>query len=1107
MRQSAHKSGSASHDKSAYGHHNGRAAEAFEQTQQQAGNQAVQELFVQTKLAVSRPDDPYEQEADKVAAQVMRMPADAQPAPQISSINRNVQRKCSTCMDEEETAQTSIQRKPKQAADSGRPGQSHSGLSADMGVGRPLGSRTRAFFEPRFGRDLGGVRVHADGAAHQAAQDYRARAFTTGRHIVFAKGEYQPSTIAGQTLLVHELTHYLQQADSTPQPIVQRTPDAEAKAIKEVSKAGEEKDPEPGKESVSHYFMDGSTLLLSKNTAYLRRLLARKIGKRGLLQVENNVAEFERAAKVAGGRKQEIAPLLRQQFDQLEQAWKSFSANVRNVAIARLKRNRAALADWSTYVVSLTPLSFFNQTLAAQEYTFMESLASKADPETGMGPFVGPHNMKNLAEKRAWSDSPGYHGWVEALNDGLINSGCMDCHVQKGIPGVDARFPENHPARTPPVLRLRDAAIQEFMRGGSPEPAILGEQVHGERVSGSVRNYVKGMPGLTSIADSIDHIRPKVRILETRYKVIPKGVINDDMTPQELVGVVLSWIDSRRERYKDLIEQIADENYDFLQLLPIVDAFIPTVDADVQIMIRDAQKHSAAAKEARQNTEMALGIVAMLLVIFPPTAPAGLLLGAGLAVSGIEQGFQDYQQGLMYESGIGAGIFSPEQEAAAGMLMAGGIMNMVLSTYSLASTGVAARSLMKPPPGAPNTALAKPAPRPGTGGAGPGGMPSGGKPNSAWRVVSHNPKTGDYTIVGKNLASGSAGEMATVRVNVKTGMGTATLHGPNGGTVPIINGKMQPMAGLLPPGGAAPAAASGGGMIHVPGPVPATSVAPAAPLLLGPGTVAAPQGVPRALLPAMAPELATAATTAPHYGSRIILPSSSPAPGEAPVFVLPLGAEGNQGSMLMNRGLRPTDFGNNGYVGGTIADDARHLRLWLQAEKELATSPKDNIYKRWLTAVQDGSVSTWSNEDLQKVYASMWGKYSVAARAEGIDVATIHHWNYNKSDYPHQVVDPRNLMPIYDQSKLVGGHHPAHQGGVHRLTSSGHPTRDPISPVHVLPLNNYNVPRINPDFPTMPYGWHPPMRNPTADMPFGWNPYYPPEYDWPGGAVPLRPKD
>jgi hypothetical protein len=80
------------------------------------------------------------------------------------------------------------------------------------GSGQPLPQSVRSFFEPRFGRDFGGVRVHVDARATEAARLVDARAFTLGQDIVFRAGQYQPETMAGQRLLAHELTHVVQQA-------------------------------------------------------------------------------------------------------------------------------------------------------------------------------------------------------------------------------------------------------------------------------------------------------------------------------------------------------------------------------------------------------------------------------------------------------------------------------------------------------------------------------------------------------------------------------------------------------------------------------------------------------------------------------------------------------------------------------------------------------------------------------------------------------------------------------------------------------------------------------------------------------------------------------
>ena len=77
--------------------------------------------------------------------------------------------------------------------------------------GRPLSRSERAFFEPRFGRDFGEVRVHTDAKAAESAMALNARAYTFGRDIVFGKGEYAPGTRSGLKLFAHELTHVLQQ--------------------------------------------------------------------------------------------------------------------------------------------------------------------------------------------------------------------------------------------------------------------------------------------------------------------------------------------------------------------------------------------------------------------------------------------------------------------------------------------------------------------------------------------------------------------------------------------------------------------------------------------------------------------------------------------------------------------------------------------------------------------------------------------------------------------------------------------------------------------------------------------------------------------------------
>ncbi|MEX0317030.1 MAG: DUF4157 domain-containing protein [Ruegeria sp.] len=89
--------------------------------------------------------------------------------------------------------------------------------------GRSLNAGERAYFEPRFGRDLSHVRLHQGARAARAARDIGARAFTLGNHVGFAAGQYDPHSHRGRHLIAHELAHTLQRPD--PARMIRRVPD------------------------------------------------------------------------------------------------------------------------------------------------------------------------------------------------------------------------------------------------------------------------------------------------------------------------------------------------------------------------------------------------------------------------------------------------------------------------------------------------------------------------------------------------------------------------------------------------------------------------------------------------------------------------------------------------------------------------------------------------------------------------------------------------------------------------------------------------------------------------------------------------------------------
>lgn len=190
--------------------------------------------FLQPKLAIGSVDDPLEHEADRIAEHVMRMPA-PEIAPAFAPLP--ISRKCAACEAQEER----LRKKPtgvSKTALSEAPASVYEALRAP---GQPLDQATRAFFEPRFGRDFSAVRIHADDHAKSAANTIQAHAYTLGRDIAFANGQYAPGTPHGRRLLAHELTHVVQQTGPSPAPLPQTS-------ATEVIRRADAPDPAPAPE-------------------------------------------------------------------------------------------------------------------------------------------------------------------------------------------------------------------------------------------------------------------------------------------------------------------------------------------------------------------------------------------------------------------------------------------------------------------------------------------------------------------------------------------------------------------------------------------------------------------------------------------------------------------------------------------------------------------------------------------------------------------------------------------------------------------------------------------------------------------------------------------
>ncbi|MCX6218602.1 DUF4157 domain-containing protein [Spirosoma sp.] len=208
---------------------------------------------VQMKLTVNKPGDSFEQEADKTADKVMRMPA-PMSAPAITGKDEKLQRQTDDKLQKKEDDKLQkaalpeekiqkaelkddkIQKAPaqeeklqkKESTQAGKTtgdgtpavtSDTQSAIQSQTSGGQPLSNDVRTFMEPRFGADFSNVRIHTNAESAGLSNHLSARAFTYQNHIFFSRDQYQPGTSEGKQLLAHELTHTVQQGHA-----VQRSP-------------------------------------------------------------------------------------------------------------------------------------------------------------------------------------------------------------------------------------------------------------------------------------------------------------------------------------------------------------------------------------------------------------------------------------------------------------------------------------------------------------------------------------------------------------------------------------------------------------------------------------------------------------------------------------------------------------------------------------------------------------------------------------------------------------------------------------------------------------------------------------------------------------------
>ncbi len=224
--------------------------------------------FFQPKLAVNAPGDVYEREADSVANAVVNHSANTpvvqqkkissvqqmsnadekkdklkgvqkmdkpkedekkkKPVQQMSNADekkdklKGVQKMDKPQEEDEKKKKTPVQTKHEAGATTASP-QVSSAIEQSAGKGNALPKNTLNEMSSSFGVDFSNVHIHNDSEAAALNQELNAQAFTHGNDIYFNKGKYNPENANGKFLLVHELTHVVQQG-AVDESSVQKSP-------------------------------------------------------------------------------------------------------------------------------------------------------------------------------------------------------------------------------------------------------------------------------------------------------------------------------------------------------------------------------------------------------------------------------------------------------------------------------------------------------------------------------------------------------------------------------------------------------------------------------------------------------------------------------------------------------------------------------------------------------------------------------------------------------------------------------------------------------------------------------------------------------------------
>lgn len=633
--------------------------------------------------------------------------------------------------------------------------------------GQPLDSDIQEFMGARFGHDFSQVRVHTDSKAAESTLALNALAYTVNQDVVFGAGQYVPYTSRGIHLLAHELTHTVQQSRGGNAPLLKPEAHYEqsAESIASAIVSGETSVNVPDSTGIGITRQVGQPIEKSKNSSIQKATQVTRV----IISCADNIIVFETPEKsyayklavcdvtegnydagvsvvknkvtfnlgknvlegirfrfsfdVEPGQKnpailfqgQTKVPIevTKQSLSKAEQAvfiplatsasgnvltpYEAFKRLVRNAGKARMASNRQALELWKNFLKQkLTPSQVANQTRTEE----MRRLIVAAEHKGTVSVLDEYGHTKNPA--------------MREYQRGLITGErCPSCHaiLQAESYEKSANLIEKSGQDWIAPTDQLNAIAQSEKINPSARPNFLPKQQQNPALPESAIINNPMYPTASSISQSVQKIQPFMQPLGPEgYQVLPKAVMESKAEPSALLAEIIRHIEQRQADFMEFSREIDDPDFDYMMLRPIVRDLLPLASPQVRAQV-NADIETAETWDTIKSIVIGIATIALLLmVIFPPTSTLGVAslatLEAGLSTYSIYSGIESYKQGRLLSLGRGANdVLDPEQQQAADLMMAMGILNVTLGVVGLRAAGLRGVKLLRTTPKATTDAL------------------------------------------------------------------------------------------------------------------------------------------------------------------------------------------------------------------------------------------------------------------------------------------------------------------------------------------------------------------------------------------------------------------